>query len=87
MQIDKPNPNLKQYSQSEPRVSPALVMEGLRTGQAGVALLMEWLKADRTAMSLLQTYLATRKPGVECPQEHKNAPFSSLGLNIRDNYG
>jgi len=50
-------------------------------------MILEWLRADQVAASLLQGYLAACKLGVEGPQGLKNGDFSSMTLNIKDNYG
>jgi hypothetical protein len=51
------------------------------------AMIVEWLQADQVAMSLLQGYLAAGKLGLITPESQKNAPFSRLGLKIKDDYG
>jgi len=54
---------------------------------ASPAVIMEWLKIDQVAMSLLQGYLAACKSGLIRSQSQKNALFSGLQLNIKDDYG
>lgn len=63
----------KQFTQGELPTSPAVIME--------------WLKTDQVAMSLLQGYLAARKSGYIARESQKNALFSGLRLNIKDDYG
>lgn len=54
---------------------------------ASPAVITDWLKTDQVAMSLLQGYLVARKSGLIRSQSQKNALFSGLQLNVRDDYG
>lgn len=50
-------------------------------------MILEWLRVDQVAAALLQGYLAACKLGLEGPQRRKNGDYSSIALNIKDNYG